>query len=1211
MHLKFVELFGFKTFPDKIRIPFDTGINIIVGPNGCGKTNIVDAIRFILGEQTLKDLRLRNMNDIIFHGSNLRGQSSVALCRGVFVNDSPIDFKYKDFSEIMVERRHFKNKETEYRINGFLVSYREYLGFFNESGLSKYYSIVDSSKINALLNYKPNDLRLFFEEASGITKYKTQKKSASKKLEAAQLNLLRINDLYGEVERQLTLLKGQSEVLEKYKELEKEKRLCDYVLYDRLKRKINSDIDKHNENLDNYSSLFTSLTAKTVSIESDLTELKTLFDNLNDRYKRIANEKNKILIDMTKLNSDIDYGTLTIKKLESEIEKKNREISEQNDIKNRNAGKLGDYKNKELSDELGIKVLYEKLNDLNLIVAGKKESVLKIKGEAEIINDDILDITEKSQNVNNKLIFTVKNIKNIDARIYNTKDVIAKISQEIKTLEDSLAVKNDFILETVKDIKNLKGMLVLENEKLLKSSNELEALKLVKDSLEKGLIEIDVTISKLSDFIINREGFPEGTKRLLNSRRDYEAYPLSDLIEAETGFENIIWAGFEDLLEAVVVKGIEDAQKALDYLNNDKAGQAKIFIPGTRNNRFLRKDLQELAGRQDLLKQKGIVPLRDKIILNQKICHGGTLDLDDIGMNFYYSKNAQDILDYIKQTGFFPEVNIITNDGVIFLSNGFIIAGKNKNAESQNLFINKKKLSEYKNLKADREKELNKANLLFEETRLKIKEIEAVIDKLNKDIRSKEMDELTAKNDIKHMDSQIIKSFERLNILKRELENLESEKAKALSEAEILKEERLLLEDELKIKSQEKLILETKLKSFEDEFENVKEDELKLKIEINSAEQNLNFLKKGIKDLESLLQGYSKRLDNLNLQIDNIKNEIRQTAGDIEGKQKNACGLNDALTSKESEIKTLEVDMGSTRDSINNIEKDLENAKREKSNIEKKRDTALTYINMYKEKLAELNSGEFSENEPISRISGHKPDAKSLNFLDAGGDYDKLSEENIKKNIEELKIAMSNLGDINMNATNEYGEALNRLDFLLAQKTDLEGSIKSLENIIKKLDMVSKEKFSSSLKQIRLKFNELFIFLFGGGHADILNVSLEERNETDENDIQGMEINAQIPGKKFSGINILSQGERVLVAISLLFSIFLVKKTPFCVIDEVDAPLDYANNARYNRLISEISNHSQVILVTHNKKTMEIGKNIFGVTSKQPGISKIVSVSMN
>lgn len=1197
MYLKFVELFGFKTFPDKIKIPFDTGINIIVGPNGCGKTNIVDAIRFILGEQTLKDLRLRNMNDIIFHGSNLRGQSSVALCRGVFVNDSPLDFKYKDFSEIMVERRHFKNKETEYRINGFLVSYREYLGFFNESGLSKYYSIVDSSKINAILNYKPNDLRLFFEEASGITKYKTQKKLALKKLEAAQLNLLRINDLYGEVEKRLTLLKGQSEVLEKYKELEKDKRQYEFILYDRLKRKINSDIDKHSDDLDNYSSLFIELTTKNISIENSLAGLKASFDNLSDKYKHIANEKNKILIDITKLNSDIDYGTLTIKKLESEIENKNKEIREQNDIKNKNADKLGSYKNKWLSDELTIKALYEKLNDLNMIIIEKRGLVLKIKGEIEIINDDILDITEKSQNVNNKLIFNDKNIKNIDARIYNTKDIASKIFSEVKDMGDGLEAKNDFILKTMEELKNLKEKQALESEKLLKSSNDLETIKLIKDGLEKELVGIDVAISKLSDFINNREGFSEGTKRLLNSHRDYEAYPLSDLIEAETGFENIIWAGFEDLLETVVVKDIEDAQKALDYLNSDKMGQAKIFIPGLRKNKYPHKNQQEFIVTESILEQKGIVSLQDKIALNQKSFHGNIIDLNDVGMNFYYSINAQDILNYIKQTGFFPEVDIITNEGIIFLSSGFIIAGKNKNAESQNLLINKKKLSEYKNLKAEKEKELNKENLSFEEMHLKITEIESNIDIFNKDIRLKEMDELTAKNDIKHMNNQIIKSKERLNILKRELENLELEKTKALEEGEILKEEQLLLENELKMQSQEKLILEKKLKSFENEFENVKEDELKLKIEINSAEQNLNFLKKGVKDLEANLSGYSKRLNNLNTQIDGIKNEIKQAADDISNKQKNVEGLNEAIRSKETEIEVLEANLENIRGNINNLEKDMEDAKREKSNVEKKRDTALTYANMYKEKLAELKRDEFPEGEPF-------------NLLNSDNDYAKLSEESIKKNIERLKSAMLNLGDINMNAANEYGEILKRLDFLLTQKTDLEGSVKSLENIIKKLDLVSKEKFSSSLKQIRLKFNELFIFLFGGGHADILNV-IEGRNETDENDLSGMEINVQMPGKKFSSINILSQGERVLVAVSLLFAIFLVKKTPFCVIDEVDAPLDYANNARYNRLINEISNHSQIILVTHNKKTMEIGKNIFGVTSKQPGISKIVSVSMN
>jgi chromosome segregation protein len=223
-----------------------------------------------------------------------------------------------------------------------------------------------------------------------------------------------------------------------------------------------------------------------------------------------------------------------------------------------------------------------------------------------------------------------------------------------------------------------------------------------------------------------------------------------------------------------------------------------------------------------------------------------------------------------------------------------------------------------------------------------------------------------------------------------------------------------------------------------------------------------------------------------------------------------------------------------------------------------------------------------------------------------------LADADLKKKIEDVKFKMVELGNINMNAGEEYNDILNRLNFLMDQKSDLNNSIQSLEDIIKKLDRISKEKFNSDLEKIRLKFNDLFCFLFGGGFANILNIKGEKVTEENKGiDTSGIEINVQMPGKKLSGINLLSQGEKALVAISLIFAIFIVKKTPFCVIDEVDAPLDEANNERYNKLIKEISASSQVIMVTHNKKTMEIGDYIFGVTSKEPGISKVVSVVMN
>ncbi|MHB1698139.1 MAG: chromosome segregation protein SMC [bacterium] len=1197
MHLKFIEIFGFKTFPDKIRIPFHSGINIIVGPNGCGKTNIVDAIRFILGEQNLKDLRLKNMNDIIFHGSNIRNQSSVALCRGVFENDLKSNFRYKDFSEIMVERRHFKNRETEYRINGIPVPYREYLDFFNESGLSKHYSIIDSPKINAILNYKPNELRLFFEEASGITKYKVQKRSASKKLEAAQFNLLRIGDLFDEVEKQLVFLEKASRKLEEYKKLENEKKQYDLTLYYRIKNKIISEIDKYNKELENYSLQLTAAGAKSDSILGGLTDLKTAFDKADAEYKLAVSEKNKCLIELAKLNSDTEYGNANMKNLESEILKKTNEIAEQNESKNKNTEKLGNFKNKLGEDDLNLAKLREELNILNKSVAEKKEFTVKTKGAIEIINDEIFEIIEESQNNNNKLIFNNKNIKNIEVRISDTKDLISKISEEISEFNNILNEKINLSGNIVKIIENLKAEHSSNSEKLLSSLEEFDKCRKKKDSLEKELIRINMDISGLTDFIDNREGFSEGTRNFLNAKKDYKVYPLSDLIEIEPGFENAVWEGAGEMLEAVLVNNIEDAEKALNYVGGNKTGEIKIFIPGKRkNNLSEHKNMPE-----DISKQLDIVSLKEKIGLNSQ-----DVILEDIGINFYYHNNKNDILEYIKRTGFFPEVDIVTNDGVIFFSNGFITAGKNKNLESQNLFINKKKLSEYKNLKIEKQSEFNNEELLFNAKQLEINGLNIKAARLNEDIKKNEMDELAIKSDIKYLETQHIKSKERFNILKNELNNFENEKIAAYKDEEKLKEEILICENELKLKTGEKLTVEKKLQDFENEFENIKEDETALKIKINSAEQNINFLRKQIRDLESYIFNYDKRIKSLIEQKEKLAIDLDNTVKDLSAKQKDIETVNEKVRWTDNNIKDTEVKLEGLKDGIVNIEKDLESANRQKLNVEKKKDSMQTYISINNEKLAELDSNRDLNGLPKDITEEDK------SFI---ANVDEIDNEGIRKIIEELSSKITDLGDINMNAAREYNEALERLDFLGKQKKDLESSIETLQGIIKKLDTLSKEKFNSSLIQIRQKFKELFAFLFGGGNADILNVAVkpEEQDEDrrDESGLPGMEINAQIPGKKFSGINILSQGERVLVAVSLLFSIFLVKKTPFCVIDEVDAPLDYANNARYNKLIEEISNYSQIILVTHNKKTMEIGKNIFGVTSKHPGISGIVSVSMN
>ncbi len=1198
MNLKFIELFGFKTFPDKIRIPFNSGINIIIGPNGCGKTNIVDAIRFILGERNLKDLRLKNMNDIVFHGSNIRNQSSVALCRGVFDNSSRANFRYKDFSEIMVERRHFKNKDTEYRINGISVPYQEYVDFFNESGLSKHYSIMDSSKINTILNYKPSDLRLFFEEVSGITKYKVQKRTALKKLSASRLNLLRVGDLLGEVGSRLVLLEEASEKMEEYKRIEIEKKRYAFALYDRTKRKINIEIDKYTKELDIYSLKSAAASAKSSSVLNGLTDSKASFDIMEVEYKHRMNEKNKTLIDLTKLNSAVEYGNLTVKNLESEILEKTRDITAQNKLKDEGILKLESFQNRLISEEFDIKKLQERLNILKKLTEEKKLFVVKIKDEAEIISNEIFKILEGSQNSNNKLIFNGKNIKNIETRIDDTKKFIIKISVEVNDAENALSEKMKAVRNIAAVIEGLSKEHHDCSQNLSQLSDELSGCRIRKDGVEKELMKIDIDISKLTDFIDNHEGFSEGAKRFLNAARDYEIHPLSDLIEVESGFENAVWEGASGILESFFVNNITDAEKALRYIGDSGIGEIKIFIPDKRRSKP--SNGKNEVGRID--EKLDVVPLADKISFSSR-----KIDLEDIGMDFYYSKDIETVLKYIREKDFFPEVNIITDNGTIFFSNGLIISGRDKNIESQNLLLNKKKLSEYKKLMALKQEEFNMEDLLFNKKQSAISKLNLEMVRIDKDIKAKEREELTIKNDIRYLKDQIIKSKDRLNVLKKELNNLETEKVTAYGEEERLNEEIAILEDKLKSKSDEKVIIEKNLRNFETEFEGAREDEVKLRIEINSAEQSINFLKKQINDLDSGMLNYDKRIKSLIAQKEGLKKELERMTRSLSVKQDDILILDKSIKAIDGNIHEMEINLENLKNNINDMENDMENTNRQKLNIERKRDAVSMRIKVNGEKLSELDSDR--------NLSGLSIDfsVEDENFIPVA---EEISDEDIKLNIEGLNKKIIDLGDINMNATKEYNGALERLDFLHKQKKDLESSIEILQGIIKKLDAASKEKFNSALARIRQKFNELFVFLFGGGHADILNVEgkVEAADEEDgqgENNLPGMEINVQIPGKKFSGINILSQGERVLVAVGLLFAVFFVKKTPFCVIDEVDAPLDYANNARYNRLIMEVSNYSQVVLITHNKKTMEIGKNIFGVTLKHPDISGIVSVSMN
>jgi chromosome segregation protein len=1273
MKLKYIELQGFKTFPDRVKIQFDEKISVIVGPNGCGKSNIVDAIRFIAGEQNLKELRLKNMNELVFNGSasNSKKASTVAVAKGLFLNDGEIDFKYKDFSEIAAERRHFKDGESEYRLNGIIVPYREYVNFFIESGISfKFYSILDPLKISSILNYKPEEMRLLFEEASGVIKFKNQKKIALRKLENTNANLARIKDIYSEVEKQEKTLKTQSEELERYKKISEEKRYCEFILYDRARSKANSTIDENKKAVDKFSAAGQNLDNQLILNENSIIKEKTYFNELNEKFKLRTDSKNKFIIEISGMNSDMQHAEEKLSMLHTEKIKKDNELKESETFKNRNILRLEELKHKKEEFESAFKKNKEAASSINDEIKQKKKYLEEIKNELEILNDEILIAVERSQMLNNKISFNQKNIAAYSSRISNYIQLINKLKEEIEVDESLLSSKNNIANSIAHTLNALEDKLRLKNNEAGIAAKQAEELRCIYGKYEKELIGLKSHESRLLELLEQHEGFSEGSKKLLDKSDEFNILgSIGDILEVSDGYEKIIWEAAGDKLETILIADIKDAKNAAEYLNLNDSGSAKLFILKNaviNNNSYDAGDGTTGDKIKNLIDNLKLLPLKDKIKINFTLKHKDNTGInnnnnsennitisenqddknnndkenkDDVpfdltfhnaiieklAVNFYYAENTDLVFDYINNKGCFPEINIISKDGTIFLSSGFIKAGKDKKTENENILLNKNKLVQLKANISTAEYLLNqkKSEILIKENI--IKEINEETENIKVALQSDKIRKITEENDIKHINGRITKSKERLNILKKELENILADKNKLDDEINQSRYELESIESILAEQNIQKKKLDIKLIAQENECEETKEQEVKLRIELSSSENNLLHLAQEIKNIESGIKSGIFRYNKIKNEIDDLNKTVEAIKENILVKKNKIDELNIKLIKISDDIKELDSDLEKIKFTIEEKNLISEKLRREKNDIEKKIENSLTYIQMFEEKLNELNVYGFIDEETEKYVS----------ILKATDDkFYVLNDSELKKTIIKLKNEMDAAGNINMNAAEEYAEVLNRLSFLSSQNNDLNESIKSLENIIKKLDAVSREKFNSDMNKFREKFNELFNYLFGGGHADIVSVrhksSLAAGNMDEENslsvhimplsdinsgsaaaDAAGIEINVQIPGKKLSGLNLLSQGEKVLVTVSLIFAIFLVKKSPFCVIDEVDAPLDDANNARFNKLIKEVSNSSQIIIVTHNKKTMEIGSHIFGITAREPGVSKVVSVTIN
>lgn len=1171
MKIKSLELAGFKSFYDRTKINFHDNISAVVGPNGCGKSNILDAVKWVLGEQNSRNLRAEGMDNVIATGSEKLkplGMAEVALTLEE-VPDS-------GFEQVVIKRRLYRSGESEYSINGVKCRLKDITEMFLDTGVgARAYSIVGQGSVESFITAKPEEKRKLIEEVAGIVKYKTRRKETLSRIESTKENLNRVLDMKNEVSKQMETLSQQAEQAKQYKELTKELKILEHQIL--------------NTKLEKLSNKKTSLLQQKKSIETRISDLNLKKD-----------EKITLLNDIEGKNSGIE---IEVEQREKEIYELKSELQEKNSYQNfavKESDAIDQYTNR-LKKEIEIlrneieileKNKIEKTKELERIRIGKASCTDTLSEKENIL----ATLKEKSANSKNSLDQAGKTIfdtLNQQSSLGSTKSAFAKELEELELRKETVVSQLEKLISD-KNINEkelsffrseeskIKNRFEEKKEEKQKIDSELYDLRIDHEKKTGELNKIETRINECSSKIeiiskvqANYEWLPEVTRDfVLQQKGNGVLGVISDFIIAPKNYERAVEAAFGEKLNWIVVKENKEAIYAIESLRESSVGRG-TFLPvkeSVAKNGHNRNGY-DITSVKDLISISGI----DKKLI------------ESILSEVYVADNLNHALNTKAEMG--NGACFATLQGDYVDSSGAITGG----FSSGGVFERKREIEEL----SEEVKELKESLELKRNSAKKIKE--KIIENESK---STELGEVLKQYEIKSVEnikdqSNLVNKIENIQ---RQLDSLDSENNNIDNKLGN-KNQRLTEIDDL-LSS-----LEIKKKQLDEEFKKYEREMLDINGEEKELEEEITRLK--IENASIFEKEHS--LENEIIEIDkriSITNEkILIESKEIEIKNEEKSNL---LVTKEKAA----LDLNNLNSSLLEKEKLLSNIKEKRLNLKNTVDENRRLISEINEKLSlessNLSSLEIklnSTNIEIQHLREQKHNtrqgnAENLTQNDASqeGEFN-LAEAEIK--FKKIKRQIDNFGLVNLLAPEEYKKLEERNDFLAEQTEDLEKAMNSLLEAIKKLDRESVAKFKEAFEIIDNKFREIFSRLFDGGEGKLLITDPEDILQT------GIEVMVKPRGKKFQSISLLSGGEKALSAIALIISACFVKPVPFLLFDEIDAPLDELNTVRFSKLMKEISAESQVIIITHNKRTMQEVDSLIGITSDRSITSKVVSVELN
>ena len=1179
MYLKSIEIHGFKSFANKIKFEFHNGITGIVGPNGSGKSNVADAVRWVLGEQKVKQLRGSKMEDVIFAGTENRKPLGFAYVAITLDNsDHKLDV---DYEEVTVSRRLFRSGESEYMINGTQVRLKDVNELFYDTGIGKEgYSIIGQGQIDQILSGKPEERRELFDEAAGIVKFKRRKNQALKKLDDENQNLVRVQDILAELERQVGPLEKQCEKAKKYLLFKDDLKKYDVNMFlvemEDIKNRLSdldkkleiatSDMNSSNEEFENIKKQYTKLEADLEEINNSIEAKKTMS---TDTVLKIEKLEGRILVLKEQINSaknNEEFIAARVNAISSDIAQKEKNLTELCKEKDDNENVIQETIKSQSEITTDISVIKEEIENFDKEIAEHKADIIEILNSKSMIKsklqrcDTLLEqINIRKSQLNQKLIEFQSEKENQESKIEELKAELDKVNYSIDELN-----------KTVSEYRNDLNDLRVENSKITKSISEnRERYHKSKSNLEA-----------LKNITERYEGYGNSIKKVMELKENKKGIigVVADIIKVEKKYEVAIETALGGNIQNIVTDTETTAKEIIEYLKKNKYGRA-TFLPlssMTKKTGF---------NNEDVFSDKGVLGFACDLVEIKKEYEGVTKYLLGKVVVVDTIDNAIAL-----ERKYRYSLRIVTLEGEYLNIGGSISGGAFKN--NSNLLGRRREIEELENKLKDLKNEKENLDKNLIENRSKTSVLNDELDKINKALQEQNIAKNTLELNLKQ-------AKDRKNNIDTEYQEYTAESGNIASEIGSINNNSLELNKELTNVEDRNSELEELIKQKSNNMDSINAKLVEktslleeINIEISSLKQKHEFLCEKI-------QNSNNQISDLKNELEQIKNNSSENNNEISARIETIDGITKEIEEGRKLIEKLNLeieDLKNAKEKQNKDHKEFFDKREELSSRITQLDKEIYRLNSQKENLQEKNETKinymWNEYEITYRNAIELRD-ESLN--------DKAE---LRNSIANLKRQIKELGDVNVNAIEEFKEINERYQFMKEQHEDLMRAKENLLKIIDELEVGMRKQFKEKFAEIQVEFDKVFKELFGGGAGVI------ELTEADDILDAGINIISQPPGKKLQNMMQLSGGEKALTAICLLFAIQNLKPSPFCLLDEIEAALDGSNVIRFAEYLHKLTENTQFIVVTHRRGTMGCADRLYGITMQEKGVSALVSVDL-